>query len=107
MGRHIDPLSRCIEELDWQQTSIGAISLRWRYDPFLKAEVYEIKLAPCQGRPPITATFKLSTPRGRATLRQIPMAAWATNHPSFVHCPSETTSTEPSTTLMAVCSSMA
>ena len=29
------------------------------------------------------------------------------NHPNFVHCPSETTSTEPSTTLMAVCSSMA
>src|SRR6476646_4758939 len=28
-------------------------------------------------------------------------------HPNFVHCPSETTSTEPSTTLMAVCSSMA
>ena len=27
--------------------------------------------------------------------------------PNFVHCPSETTSTEPSTTLMAVCSSMA
>jgi transposase len=29
------------------------------------------------------------------------------NHPNFVHCPSETTLTEPSTTLMAVCSSMA
>jgi hypothetical protein len=29
------------------------------------------------------------------------------HHPNFVHCPSETTSTEPSTTLMAVCSSMA
>ena len=28
-------------------------------------------------------------------------------HPNFVHCPSETTSTEPSTTLMAVCSSIA
>ncbi len=28
-------------------------------------------------------------------------------HPNFVHCPSETTSTEPSTTLMAVRSSMA
>ena len=27
--------------------------------------------------------------------------------PNFVHCPSETTSTQPSTTLMAVCSSMA
>jgi hypothetical protein len=27
--------------------------------------------------------------------------------PNFVQCPSETTSTEPSTTLMAVCSSMA
>ena len=27
--------------------------------------------------------------------------------PNFVHCPSETTSTEPSSTLMAVCSSMA
>jgi hypothetical protein len=28
-------------------------------------------------------------------------------YPSFFHCPSETTSTEPSTTVMAVCSSMA
>jgi hypothetical protein len=28
-------------------------------------------------------------------------------HPNFVQCPSETSSTEPSTTLMAVCSSMA
>jgi hypothetical protein len=27
--------------------------------------------------------------------------------PNLVHCPSETTSTEPSTILMAVCSSMA
>lgn len=27
--------------------------------------------------------------------------------PNLVHCPSETTSTEPSTTLIAVCSSMA
>jgi hypothetical protein len=27
--------------------------------------------------------------------------------PNFVHCPSETTSTEPSTTLIAVCSSIA
>ena len=26
--------------------------------------------------------------------------------PNFVHCPSETTSTKPSSTLMAVCSSM-
>ena len=37
-------MSRRIEELDWQQTPIGAISLRRRYDPLLKAEVYEIKL---------------------------------------------------------------
>jgi hypothetical protein len=29
------------------------------------------------------------------------------SHPNFVHCPSETTSTEPSMTVMAVCSSMA
>jgi len=28
-------------------------------------------------------------------------------YPNFFHCPSETTSTEPSTTLMAICSSMA
>lgn len=32
------------EELDWQQTPAGAISLRRRVDPFLNIEVYEVKL---------------------------------------------------------------
>jgi spermidine synthase len=32
------------EELDWQQTPYGAISLRRRFDPYLQAEVYEAKL---------------------------------------------------------------
>lgn len=32
------------EELDWQHTPAGAISLRRRFDPFLKVEVYEVKL---------------------------------------------------------------
>jgi hypothetical protein len=40
--------------------------------------------------------------KGNATSRML-----GTYHPNFFHCPSETTSTEPSTTLMAVCSSMA
>ncbi|TCC07164.1 spermidine synthase [Kribbella soli] len=32
------------EELDWQQTQLGEISLRRRHDPTLNAEVYEVKL---------------------------------------------------------------
>lgn len=43
----------------------------------------------------------------RARLGAACSTLWRRYHPNFVHCPSETTSTEPSTTLMAVCSSMA
>ncbi|MEV0705397.1 spermidine synthase [Saccharopolyspora sp. NPDC050389] len=32
------------EELDWQETPIGAISLRRRRDPLLEVDVYEVKL---------------------------------------------------------------
>ncbi len=32
------------EELDWQSTPIGAVSLRRRHDPVFDAEVYEVKL---------------------------------------------------------------
>jgi spermidine synthase len=32
------------EELDWQWTPIGAVSLRRRHDPIFDAEVYEVKL---------------------------------------------------------------
>jgi spermidine synthase len=32
------------EELDWQQTPMGAISLRRRFDPVAKTEVHEVKL---------------------------------------------------------------
>jgi spermidine synthase len=32
------------EELDWRQTRMGAISLRRRFDPALKVDVYEVKL---------------------------------------------------------------
>ncbi|HEX5542671.1 MAG TPA: spermidine synthase [Micromonospora sp.] len=32
------------EELDWRETEIGAISLRRRFDPFFRSEVYEVKL---------------------------------------------------------------
>jgi spermidine synthase len=37
-------VSRRFEELDWQQTRMGAISLRRRLDPLLKLDVYEVKL---------------------------------------------------------------
>ena len=33
-----------LEELDWQQTPMGEVSLRRRHDPALNAEVYEVKL---------------------------------------------------------------
>jgi spermidine synthase len=33
-----------LEELDWVETEIGAISLRRRFDPALRVEVYEVKL---------------------------------------------------------------
>jgi spermidine synthase len=35
---------RRFEELDWQSTPIGAVSLRRRHDPFFDTEVYEVKL---------------------------------------------------------------
>ena len=37
MGRHF-------EELDWQATPLGDISLRRRIDPLLKVDVYEVRL---------------------------------------------------------------
>jgi spermidine synthase len=37
-------MTRRIEELDWQQTPIGEVSLRRRRDPSLGVEVYEVKL---------------------------------------------------------------
>jgi spermidine synthase len=38
------PLSIRFEELDWQQTPIGEVSLRRRRDPALDIDVYEVKL---------------------------------------------------------------
>lgn len=43
-GRGIDVVSARFEELAWQQTPMGAISLRRRLDPMLHVEVYEVKL---------------------------------------------------------------
>ncbi|WP_327010008.1 spermidine synthase [Dactylosporangium sp. NBC_01737] len=37
-------MTRRIEELDWQQTPIGEVSLRRRREPSLGVEVYEVKL---------------------------------------------------------------
>lgn len=37
-------MSARFEELDWQETPIGAISLRRRRDPVLDVDVYEVKL---------------------------------------------------------------
>ncbi len=37
-------MSARFEELDWQQTPMGAISLRRRRDPSLDVDVYEVKL---------------------------------------------------------------
>lgn len=37
-------MTRRFEELDWQQTPIGEVSLRRRHDPSLDVEVYEVKL---------------------------------------------------------------
>ena len=37
-------MTRRFEELDWQQTPIGDVSLRRRHDPSLDVEVYEVKL---------------------------------------------------------------
>ncbi len=37
-------MTRRFEELDWQQTPIGEVSLRRRLDPSLGIEVYEVKL---------------------------------------------------------------
>lgn len=37
-------MSANFEELDWQPTSMGAISLRRRFEPTLQADIYEAKL---------------------------------------------------------------
>ncbi|MFI5694782.1 spermidine synthase [Kribbella sp. NPDC051586] len=37
-------MNALFEELDWQRTPMGEISLRRRHDPVLEAEVYEVKL---------------------------------------------------------------
>lgn len=37
-------VSARFEELDWQRTSMGEISLRRRWDPVAEKEAYEIKL---------------------------------------------------------------
>ena len=37
-------MSLQFEELDYQETPIGAISLRRRYEPLVGQEVYEVKL---------------------------------------------------------------
>jgi len=37
-------VSTRFEELDWQLTPMGAVSLRRRHDPLLQTEVYEVKL---------------------------------------------------------------
>ena len=37
-------MSRRFEELDWQSTDMGEISLRRRLEPVLKVDVYEVKL---------------------------------------------------------------
>jgi hypothetical protein len=55
---------------------------------------------------PVSA-LSLATPTAYSRIATDPDGRRGDNHPNFVHCPSETTSTEPSTTLMAVCSSMA
>ena len=39
-----DPVSRRFEELDWQTTPMGEISLRRRVEPSLGVDVYEVKL---------------------------------------------------------------
>jgi spermidine synthase len=37
-------VSRRLEELDWRETPMGAISLRRRWEPSLDVDVYEVKL---------------------------------------------------------------
>lgn len=37
-------MSARFEEIDWRQTPIGAISLRRRFDPLFKTDVYEVKI---------------------------------------------------------------
>lgn len=39
-------MSRRFEELDWQNTPLGEISLRRRLEPTLQVDVYEVKLGP-------------------------------------------------------------
>jgi hypothetical protein len=77
-----------------------------------------------QTRPPgayeaVVGTYRtLSSPHERAHHAVLPVGEVQSKQrrvhasprgydPNFVHCPSETTSTQPSTTLIAVCSSMA
>ena len=55
-------------------------------------------------RPGDLAVLALAHP---PSLRAVHHPREGGHHPNFVHWPSETTSTDPSTTLMAVCSSMA
>lgn len=38
------PVGLRFEELDWRETEIGPISLRRRFDPALRVDVYEVKL---------------------------------------------------------------
>lgn len=40
----VGPLSRRFEELDWQDTGMGEISLRRRLEPTLQVDVFEVKL---------------------------------------------------------------
>ncbi|ROS79169.1 spermidine synthase [Cellulomonas sp. PhB143] len=42
--RHTRPGRRRFEELDWQETAIGAISLRRRIDPVTGQEIHEVKI---------------------------------------------------------------
>ena len=37
-------MSARFEELGWQQTPMGVISLRRRFDPSVRADIYEVKL---------------------------------------------------------------
>ena len=37
-------MARRFEELDWQETPMGSISLRRRVEPVLGVDVYEVKL---------------------------------------------------------------
>ena len=43
-GASVASMSARFEELGWQQTPMGEISLRRRFDPSLRVDVYEVKL---------------------------------------------------------------